>query len=125
MLNMDFQRLFVDSSFLQIFQELNCVYFYITAYLGPKQYHFILYYCTVPRVSRPRARSKDFLFPCRPSTATQGQGTAASLRLDIVTNLAVEVLPAWFLQGLLSYSAADHTCAVCRFIYRPGGSLPS
>lgn len=31
----------------------------------PKKYHVILYYCTDPRVGRPRAPSKDFLFPRR------------------------------------------------------------
>lgn len=90
---------------------------------GPSS--IILFYIIAP--SRERADQghvpRTFYSPVGPRQ--QLRVRAASLGLDIVTNLAVEVLPAWFLQGLLSYSAVDHTCAVCRFIYRPGGLLPS
>lgn len=59
------------------------------------------------------------LFPCQPSMVGQGQGTAASPGLDIVTNLALEVPSAWFLQGKVSYSGPDHIGAICSFICRP------
>lgn len=111
----------MDSLFFLIFQGLNCVYLYLTPSFWTKQYDVILYNCTIPRAGRPRAHSKDFLFPCQPFTAAQGQGIAASPGLYIGTNLALEVLTAWVPQGLLSYSAGDHACAVCHSIYRPGG----
>lgn len=80
------------------------LYIYILLYIFKLSF---LYYCADPRVGRPRARSKDVLFPWWPSAAAQGQGTAASLELDIVTNLSLEVPP-----GIIVLFSRPHSCSM-------------
>lgn len=107
MLNMDFQTVFGFFLFTKFSEAKLCKFHIIFVAHAVSFYSILLHrpgWADQGRVPR------TFYSSVSPRQQLRVRQLLQARNWNIVTNLAVEVLPAWFLQGLLSYSAVDHVC---------------
>lgn len=114
MLNMDFQRLFGFFLLTKFSGAKLCIFIYRFMFVA----HAVSFYSILlhrPESGQTKGTFQGLSIPLSAPDNSSGSGSCCKAGTGYCYKF-VEVLPACFLQGLLSYSAADHVLYVALFI---------